>query len=89
MGGSAWIKAGSSPGTSGAMCWNLFPGPEWPSGGAIVPQNVADLELPEPLMAANALFMAFWGCFEPFRSPLMAMSEGKKIPTYQHVCPLS
>ena len=37
MGGSAWIKAGSSPGTSGAMCWNLFPGPEWPFGGAIGP----------------------------------------------------
>ena len=69
MGGSAWIKAESSPGTSGAMCWNLFPGPEWPSGGAIVPQNVADLELPEPPMASNALFMAFWGCFEPFSEP--------------------
>ena len=31
-GGSAWIKVGSCPGTSGAMCWDLFPGPEWPSG---------------------------------------------------------
>ena len=29
-GGSAWIKVGSSPGTSGAMCWDSFPGPEWP-----------------------------------------------------------
>ena len=22
-----WIKVGSSPGTSGLMCWDLFPGP--------------------------------------------------------------
>ena len=32
-----WIKVGSSPGTSGLMCWDLFPGPKWPSGGAIGP----------------------------------------------------
>ena len=38
-GGSAWIKAGSSPGTSRAMCCDLFPSPEWPSGGAIGPRN--------------------------------------------------
>ena len=38
-GGSAWIKVGSSPGTSGTMCWDPFPGPEWPLGGAIGPQN--------------------------------------------------
>ena len=66
-----------------------FPGSGMAIWGRHSAPNVADLELPEPLMAANALFMAFWGCFEPFRSPLMAMSEGKKIPTYQHVCPLS
>ena len=38
-GGSAWIEVGSSPCTSGTMCWDPFPGPEWPLGGAIGPQN--------------------------------------------------
>ena len=38
-GGSTWIEVGSSPGTSGTMCWDPFPGPEWPLGGAIGPQN--------------------------------------------------
>ena len=38
-GGSVWIKAGSGQGTSRAMCGDLFPGPEWPSGGTIGRQN--------------------------------------------------
>ena len=42
-GGSAWIKVGSSQDTSGGMCWDHFPGPEWPSGGAIGPQNGSKL----------------------------------------------
>ena len=29
-GGSVWIKVGSGLGTSRVMCWDHFPGPEWP-----------------------------------------------------------
>ena len=38
-GGSVRIKVGSRQDTSGGMCWDHFPGPKWPSGGAIGPQN--------------------------------------------------
>ena len=80
MGGSAWIKAGSSPGTSGAMCLSLFPGPEWPSGGAIGP--------PGQLMVPYASFMAFGGPFGPFQSPPMALTGGfKGSNTSAWMCP--
>ena len=38
-GGSVRIKVGSRQDTSGGMCWGHLPGPKWPSGGAIGPQN--------------------------------------------------
>ena len=38
-GGSRWIKDGSRLDTSGGVGRNHFPGPEWPSGRAIRPQN--------------------------------------------------
>ena len=38
-GGSRWIKVGSRLDTSGGVGRNHFPGPEWPSGRAIRPQN--------------------------------------------------